>query len=330
MGGNAFDHLKRLDADEYVQYEKEVCGYLATVYTTFSPIRYYHQKPSFGDMDVVVADPRLNHTDFEVFLARIGADDVFYNKDIYSFRYRDFQVDLIHVQPQFYKTAQFYFAYNDLNNLVGRVAHKFGVKFGWDGLTYQIRTESGHRAQKLQLSTDPAEIYAFLGYDYARWEQGFDTLEDIFNFVTGSPYFNPELYALENLNHLNRTRNRKRKTYTQFLEWLAEREAELQHKTHAFHRDKSLYLIKLHNAFPAADLLGQLKDYANAHRAHEARKAKFNGKRVQEWTGLTGKALGQAIATFKQHIGDEKAYTEYLNTHSAETIQADFLAQWQP
>ena len=326
MGGNAFENLRRLDAAEYVTYEAEVLQHLGQIYQRFAPIRYYRRKPDFGDMDVVVADPALSRDDFAAFLASIGADDVFYNKSIYSFRYQDFQVDLIHVEPQHFDTAQFYFAYNDLNNLVGRVAHKLGVKFGWDGLTYQIRTESGHRAQKIVLSTEPAAIYRFLGYDYSRWEQGFDTLEDIFAFVASSPYFHPELYAFENLNNINRTRNRKRKTYTAFLDWLAEHPECTAEARHRFHADKSLYLIKLHNAFPEADLLGQLKAYAEELAAHQTRKAKFNGGLIGSWTGQSGKALGQWIAAYTRSLGGKDALALWLDAQTPEAIKVHFMA----
>lgn len=325
MGGNAFENLRRLSAAEYKPYEAEVLKHLGRVYQRFAPIRYYHHKPDFGDMDVVVADKALGRADFATFLAAMGADDVAYNKGIYSFRYQDFQVDLIHVAPQHFDTAQFYFAYNDLNNLIGRVAHKFGVKFGWDGLTYQIRTESGHRAQKIVLSTAPAAIYAFLDYDYTRWQQGFDSLEDIFAFVASSRYFNPELYAFENLNHINRTRNRKRQTYTRFLDWLAERPEYTAQATHAFHSDKSLYLIKVHNAFPQADLLGQLKAYAVDQAAHEARTQKFNGHLVSTWTGLKGKALGQVIAAYLKTFGNKAAQDAFFDTQTASDIQKHFM-----
>ena len=334
MGGNAFENLKRLSAAEYKPFEAHLLQQVQTIYARLAPLRYYREKPDFGDLDLLVCKPQVARADFEVFLKTLGADDVVYNKDITSFRYQDFQVDLIAVEPLFFESAQFYFADNDLNNLIGRIAHKLGLKFGWDGLTYQIRTESGHRAQKIQLSTDPAEIYAFLDYDYARWQQGFDKLPEIFAFVTSSRYFNPEIYAYENLNSINRTRNRKRSTYTHFLEWLQTRPGDDSQSAYRYHADKSLYLIKIHNAFPGADLLGQLKAYAEEQALHEARKAKFNGKLVSQWNGLTGKALGQAIAAFKLacQTQQDQAFDDYLDQVTAAEIKAAYLhwARQQP
>lgn len=326
MGGNAFDNLRRLAASEYRQLEAELLGKLRTIYPRLAAVPYYAAKPDFGDMDVVVQKPKLERKDFEAFLKSIGSERVSYNSDNVSFVYQDFQIDLIFVEPEHFETALFYFAYNDLNNLVGRIAHKLGLKFGWDGLLWQIRTESGHRAEEILLSRSPREIYQFLGYDYDRWLQGFDSLEDLFAFVVSSPYFNPTIYDHENLNHINRTRNRKRKTYSAFLEWLAER-PELP--AYAFEPDKSIYLIRIHNGFADADFFGHLADYAARQKAYERRYAKFNGKLVQAWTGSEGKELGKWIQSFKNSHGTPEAFDAWLDNQSADQIAQAFAAFFQ-
>lgn len=43
----------------------------------------------------------------------------------------------------------------------------------------------------------------------------------MFKYVLSSPYFDPSIYLYENLNHINRTRDRKRKTYNMFLEYIS-------------------------------------------------------------------------------------------------------------
>lgn len=318
MGGNAIENTRRLLADQYRELEAEVVEKLGTIYPELHPLPYYRQKPDFGDLDIVVPKPKLERKDFEAFLKELGSRQAVYNSDNISFEYQDFQVDLIFVEPEQVQSAIFYYAYNDLNNLVGRIAHKLGLKFGWDGLNYQIRTESGHRAESLLLSRDPAAIYQFLGYDYRRWQQGFDSLEEIFEFVISSEFFNPEIYDDENLNHINRTRNRKRKTYSSFLEWLKTRE---QLPAYQFEKDKSIYLIRTHNAFENADFFGQLKAYAKRIQDYEKRYAKFNGKLVQLWTGLEGKALGQVMQSYKSSQAD---FDNWLDSQTAESVEADF------
>ena len=323
MGGQAIQNSQRLPAADYRVLEADLLLKISEIYPQSWPVAYYRSKADFGDMDIIVAKPKLSKSEFEAFLKEIKSQEVVYNRDNISFEYQQFQIDLIFVEPEQVTSALFYYSFNDLNNLVGRIAHKLGLKFGWDGLYYQIRTESGHRAQNILLSRDPAQIYAFLGYDYARWQAGFENLNEIFEFVVSSPYFHAEIYSEENINHINRTRNRKRKTYAAFLDYLAQ-ETDLTH--YSFESDKSIYLIRIHNAFLDVDFLGQLKGYAAQIRLFEQRQNKFNGHLVHGWTGLQGAELGKCIQRFKQSVPD---FDAWLDSQNQSELQRYFIAWFQ-
>jgi len=327
MGGNAFEGLVRLEKKAFLEYEAEVIGWLSEKFEKTAPTKYFTSKDSFGDLDVLVEKPKLDRAEFEDWLSSKGVDpqtEIKYNSDVISFKFKDFQTDLIFVPTQFFETAQFYYSYNDLNNLAGRISHKFGVKFGWDGLTYQIRTEGGQRAKKIQLSTCPRSIYEFLDLDYDRWLNGFETLEDIFAFIESSKYFNPTIYAFENLNNINRTRNRKRKTYQEFITRLENKEYATYYE---FCRDKSAYLIKIQNAFPEGDVLGELKKFAEESKKHDERKEKFNGKLVMELTGATGPEVGKLIGEFKREIEAifGQSFDECIDTRSIKQVRLMYL-----
>lgn len=335
MGGNAISNTQRLNRSDYERYEHELKTLLAGfLKTPFAPLQFYSEKESFGDIDFVVAQPKPPKADLMQFFAEIGSREQYFNGDMLSFEYQNFQVDLNFVAPENYETALFYFAYNDLNNLIGRIAHKFGLKFGFDGLCYQIRTESGYRAKKITLCKDPAAIYSFLGYDYSRFLQGFTNREAIFEFVASSRYFNAAIFDLDELNHINRTRNKKRQTYQLFLQWLAGKTLN----EFRFEEDKSIYLIRIHNHFYATgvDLLGELALYAEEHRKHEFAKALFNGGQLMQKYGLSGSALGKVMADFKQdfcqsggHSDFEQAVFElYAATNNPEAAMAARFEQW--
>lgn len=345
MGGNAISQTQRLNWDEYERYEQELIALLGGfLKTPFAPLQFYSDKESFGDIDFVVAQPKPDRGDLELFFQQIGSREQYFNGDMLSFEYKNFQVDLNFVAPENYATALFYFAYNDLNNLIGRIAHKFGLKFGFDGLCYQIRTESGYRAKKITLCKDPAAIYAFLGYDYSRFLQGFKNREAIFEFVASSRYFNAAIFELDELNHINRTRNKKRQTYQLFLQWLTGK----TFNEFRFEEDKSIYLIRIHNHFYAPDspsqeipgsgvnLLGELAVYAEEHRKHEFAKALFNGGQLMKTYGLSGSALGKVIADFKQDFCaacgqadfEQAVFEMYATTPTPEVAMAERFKLW--
>lgn len=52
---------------------------------------------------------------------------------------------------------------------------------------------------------------------------------------------------------------------------------------------------------------------------------KFNGNLVSEWTGLTGKELGEALKDFKVTFGSKDAYTEWASTVTAEEAKEHFM-----
>lgn len=348
MGGNAISQTQRLNRGEYECYEQELIALLGDfLKTPFAPLQFYSEKESFGDIDFVVAQPKPDRRDLELFFQQIGSREQYFNGDMLSFEYKNFQVDLNFVAVENYETALFYFAYNDLNNLIGRIAHKFGLKFGFDGLCYQIRTESGYRAKKITLCKDPAAIYAFLGYDYSRFLQGFKDREAIFEFVASSRYFNSAIFELDELNHINRTRNKKRQTYQLFLQWLTGK----TFNEFRFEEDKSIYLIRIHNHFYAPDspsqgvsgkvsggvnLLGELAIYAEEHRKHEFAKALFNGGQLMKTYGLSGSALGKVIADFKRDFCEAHNQTDfeqavfeiYATATAPEVAMAERFKQW--
>lgn len=329
MGGNAIENACRLDASEFIDVTNRVIAKINELDTGFHPrlIPYYRNKQSFGDLDILVSsDCKTRKMDIVRALHSVGP--TFNNGNVLSLgiqlsNSRVFQVDLISVPYTDLEIAEFYFSYNDLNLLTGRLAHKLGLKFGFDGLVLKIRTESGHKGLDINLSKDPRRIYNFLGYDYDRYLQGFNELQDVFEFVSSSKYFNPAVFDYSELNHINKTRNRKRETYRKFLEYAQ----EIENPNNYQFQEKSAYLVKTHCGFPELNIFKQISDYADHYLQLQENKAKFNGGLVMQWTGLKGKELGACLAAFDKYLQDEYVATLdiYLRHNDAEIIKLDFL-----
>ena len=86
------------------------------------------------------------------------------------------------------------FSYNDMGNLLGRIAHKFGAKLGHLGLQFPLRDPSNNDRliAELTITRDFATALTLLGYDakayeVARSAESFKTLPDIFAFAIASP-----------------------------------------------------------------------------------------------------------------------------------------------
>ena len=232
MGGKAIEGCKRINVEQFQDLGNRITS-LPDLNGRVDVIKSYKAKQEFGDMDLLIEcvedrDRILNHLNpFQ--LSKNGpvwSLGVMFDPDT------PFQVDLILSNPEDYEFSYFYFAYNDLGNLLGRVAHKMGFKFGHDGLHYVLRdVEDPNRVIK-QINATKNFFHAleFLGYSTAvsrsLYHHGFEDLDEIFQFVSSGNFYHRELYPLEHRSHRARVRDAKRPTYQKFLNWIEENQPE--------------------------------------------------------------------------------------------------------
>lgn len=240
MGGHAMKNygVERLTKE---QYDEVLSALTITLPYKTVAIPSYRSKESFGDCDLLTTA-----TD-EAFEKSLSKDFTLLGKKkngsvtSYALKYGSFppfQFDLIKAKEDSFKFNYNYLSYNDLGNLVGRVAAAFGFKFAHDGLYilawYDHKGEersvgrvkeygktndcAEHRIEKLFISNFDQAL-EFLGFDSLRFAQGFDNVDDILDYVASSKYFCKDFFLFENRNHDQRKRDVKRPTYTRALEY---------------------------------------------------------------------------------------------------------------
>ena len=301
MGGNALSDvgLVRLTAEAYHRFAgrtlarvREVLGADARV----AAIPAYRAKPDFGDLDLLVSAPDEGwgiDKPVQELLSRTFSPTRFEpNGPVLSFDTETgqgrFQVDLIRIGWADFDFALNYYSFNDTGNLLGRVTRKMGFKLGFTGLYKVLRTpgNEAHWVKDVRVSRDWSAVLSFMGYDPDAWRAGFETREDIFRFVVSGRYFDPGSFPLESRSHANRVRDRKRPTYMAFLRWLDGRSFAPGPDADRWNR-------------PAREVFERFPDFrARWDRAiltiekDRLFRARFNGQRVRELTGLEGPALG--------------------------------------
>ena len=240
MGGHAMKNygVERLTKE---QYDEVLSALTITLPYKTVAIPAYRSKDSFGDCDLLTTA-----TD-EAFEKSLSKDFAILGKKrngsvtSYALKYGNFppfQFDLIKAREDSFKFHYNYLSYNDLGNLIGRVAAAFGFKFAHDGLYilawYSHKGEersvgrvkedgktndcAENRMEKLFISNFDQAL-EFLGFDSLRFSQGFDTVDDILDYVASSKYFCKDFFLFENRNHDQRKRDVKRPTYTRALEY---------------------------------------------------------------------------------------------------------------
>lgn len=324
MGGNALKNIetRRYLKEEYFALVADLLPKLKELLkTNVVLVESYADKDSFGDMDLLV-ETNAFYTVEEMIqlvkdLLKPPPTDTFKNGNVFSFDHRDLQIDLIFTAPENMHISYVFSKFGDVGNLLGKIGHKFNTKYGFDGLRYVYRTAEDRVLGEIMLSKDPEKIFNFLGADFERWKKGFNTAEEVFDYVIDSKYFDADSFKLENLNAINRKRNKKRKMYNAFIEYCAKKNPISKYK---FFEDKHLYKDMIEDHFPGFKEQLLLLEKEEARRS--ALREKFNGDLVmQQFPTLQGPDLGKALGEFKKSIED---FDVYLQEKSSDEIMKDF------
>ena len=311
MGGNALSvNTRRYSRMEYedicqeVQYKLESLGIESVVPESFGA------KDSFGDLDVLILAKSLGVKNMkDIIEDHFEPNEIYRNSHVYSFDYKEFQIDFILVKTKYWETSYEYYSYNDLGNLIGRVSYQMGFRYGHYGLKLVYNHPKGGKKFEMIVSQDVKKILEFLGFDSYVYTQGFYELEDIFDYVIYSKYFNPKIFQYEALNHQNKTRNKKRKNYASFLDYID----TIDIKNPYEYKDKDYY-VKMAEDFFGLNIVEQIEVWKNEVALDEVVSKKFNGHIIMEHhPNLKGKELGHAITNFKKEVGDWREYV--MNTH---------------
>lgn len=287
-------------------------------------VKFYHTKQDHGDLDLLIKithdfhNRKINLKDY--IIKHFDPRAIHYGVGVYSFDNENFQIDFIPVKESNWDVANTYYAYDPTGNIMGKTYHKFNLSYGWQGLHYKFRNFNGRNSQDIVISKDPRKIFEFGNYDYDRFLDGFDTLEDIFKFVGNTKYFDTNIFQFSNLRHIDKKRNRKRKSYNVFLNYLNDNNIKANY---SFNKDKSVYIPMINDFFPEANFVEKLKVLEEKDKINQELSKKFNGNLIMKWfPNLKGKELGSAITEFKKSLGDD--YDNFILSNSIDEIKKSF------
>lgn len=331
MGGNVFKdthEVVRLPKEEYFKLTEEVLSLLRKITDNYphiemSVVQAMYDKTDFGDMDIVInTNDRFYKDLLQMTLVQDNNLPASRNGDVVSFLYKKFQIDLIFVPTESYSYSKNYFAWNDLGNVVGRLAKKLGFKHGHNGLFY-VQRDGDVVVENHALSYDYEDILKILQLDLDKFKAGFNNALEMFEWAGKSPYFDPEIFKFENLNHINKVRDRKRVVYNQLVNWCVNDYVPTVNRIPFPDKDKRLDFVLQH--FPSIKAKVDENDIRIALQRATAQK--FNGRLVMQWVPeLSGKKLGDFLFSYK---GSKEHYSAYVLNASEEEIKQDVLEYYK-
>ncbi len=330
MGGHLLHHFnlpeKRLSRAEFnsvcetvvaklenhLLFNRGLCGMRVT------PLRFFERKESFGDCDIAVEILPGPNVNWNEDLKDLFGYKPYKNGNVYSFPVDGFQVDLMMFPSELYDCALNYYAF-ETGNFMGRIADKMGLSYGHRGLYLKLPLSyfsidyPAHEFREILITRDADKIFRILGFNYSWFVDGFNDFDEMSKWVAESRHFDPELFAFESLNSINRTRNRKRPVYAAFVEWCKSQPKKVEIHPNSIREA----LLK---GYP--HISKEINDERDLLFINEVRRNKFNGNIVRELTGLEGKDLGDFIVDFKRKRGNFECW---LDAHSADEVKKEIL-----
>lgn len=235
MGGKLFK-TERFDRNTYDQVLSCFTKALSELGVSITDIPFFRTKDSFGDIDVITTSEEINHIVCEdklwsdVVLEKLKEYDpqcriaTGQGSGIRSFKFMDTQVDLIYVPKRAYQRTYDMLSWNDLSGFVGILMRSVGMKLSnKDGIgiyldrntTYDFNNNEVMYIQNASLS----DALQLVGLSVEQFNNGFDTKEEIFDYVTSSPLYEYGMFSYENGNNKHRQRNKERGTFKEMLEY---------------------------------------------------------------------------------------------------------------
>lgn len=327
MGGKAIQGVRRYAAAEFYAAQSEIMKILRDLFpdVRFHAVRSYGDKQSFGDLDIVFDTSQMPGGWRTMLEVEIRPSDVVRNGPVTSMAYKDLQVDFIGAQPEEYDIACAYFDYNDMGNLLGRLARSVGLKFGSMGLMLPV-VISKHTKPELLVTRDMQKILEVLGLDYFTYQQGFPNLNSIFEFVTSSKLFSPLSFDLSLRTSKDRTRDVTRPTYMAFLQYV--KEHKMPHGEHvAKAKDYSWVLGHLVRTVPSfCRTLADANDDWEAFKLYDSR---FGRRAVSTLLNITGPALGAVMQALRSDLPELYALAEQGSKEDCEQLIKSTYKEYQ-
>lgn len=344
MGGNAIVDSKRMAKTEYKTYCKILKKY-------FNPRSAYipqsiKSKESFGDIDILCSFSKSN---FKEILKKIEQDgfikieseahDSFGVRFYINGTWSDIhQVDWIQCREnrEFHLN---YLGFNDLGNFIGRIAAYHQLKFGENGLYKTIHfdkngnhltgvtkykstnnlSEASKVASKkdILLTADWNLALEYLGFNSEDWHDGFETLEEVAEFVMNSKYFNPKMFDLQDRDAKSRARDKKRSNYEYVSNYFN------NHATVSFDSKPQVFLGALNTIFTSFPSFStEYRKEVKEMKSLAQYESRFKGKHILKLLNQLGVDVVAGKFISKEHNMKENLSFSWLMAHLKKSMNS--------
>lgn len=325
MGGRLFNKSKVLFLEEYTNIREEI-GKLISSSHWITPIEYLKSKISFNDIDipVVVKDPYNFDDEFNEILAKLQPSEV----SGYSILYKGAQVDFIPIAQDSLSSELLVLNIPVFHIILGKLARRYGVRLTKTGVTMTIKYDG--EQETINITRTAQQTLELFQLDIARYYEGFNNVEEVFDYIMSSPYYSSEWAeaVAAHGNSKDRSNDAKYNCWTELAAYTPFKESKYSGICNI------IDTMETYNITPSVkDTLEKLQDIS---RFKAVKRTVFNGFVIGDITGLKGKELGdfmryvesrflseEDMAEFLQNVGDLGAFYKTLYTEEYEKKSND-------
>ncbi|KAI0345749.1 hypothetical protein BDW22DRAFT_1353334 [Trametopsis cervina] len=318
MGGNAFATVlptasfPRMSPEVYNRLKMHITARLRELYETVAVPHEAPEKTDYGDIDFVVCSPRkalaleaireaigVEHavqldgnrmSHFAVPAYALGEDTA--DPNVYH------QVDIrVCADADEFQRIVFFSSYGDLGMIIGLLAKASDLSYGSSGLRLSNPVPTLPPCT-FYLSKSLTQVLAFFGLSIERWDEGFSTRRDVFDWVASSPFF--DIWNMTQTVYRPSSKSSERPMHREFLQYAYHRRRETQGSLDAQPHVRSDGITSALTYFGKSELYEAIL-YVSRVKLHV--KTIFTGHLVESWAGLRGQHVAIIMWETRLQLG---------------------------
>lgn len=319
MGGHALDTISpdRLERSKYLILEQEVINKIKEIIDIWYVPRYFNDKGTFGDLDILYysEDKDIKNKIVEL----LESKEQVKNANIFSCAYNEFQVDFIKTDPKYIECYKCFLDYSSYGEILSKMFKKHELKYKHNGLYIKVyyNNDTSKLITEICLTQDSKKVFEYIGLNYEQFKNGFETKEEMFEYLINCKYFTKETFINDNLNKIQRKKEKVRPIYKAFIEYIKNKKYAVNEHVNYCKNNKTEFLLQVIKDFNKEDIFNEEN---KKYQDQITIRNKFNGKIVSEITQLIEKELGKFIAIFK---GMYENFDKYVLENNSEQIKND-------
>lgn len=256
------------------------------------------------------------------------------------------QIDIQVLEPDLLEWHRFYSSYGDMIGLLGHIVQNLGFTVSDLGLWLRLpeldlsKTISyvniGDKDGRIFLSKDPNLVMQFLGLSVRNYEQGFQTLNSLYEWLGKCRLLSTYAVKIKRNNAHERNREAKRTVFTGFFqEWLPTHlhndedlvDTSISDEDEAAKRTAIICKLRLTYLEEAVDFFNKREEYDKLHSAitlifDNATAVDLLKPIIAQHSEKEGKALNEIVRAFRRYVGVGPDGQPYIVDHPHSDAQS--------